>query len=66
MANRYCCFIPCDKDAVYEIDWYEAGKPSHETYTDSCREHLVEMLHGCGTWWTVYQIESEVGANGKR
>lgn len=43
MSNeRKCCKIDCDKLAEYEI--WSGWKPLPDGYTDSCLEHIPDLL----------------------
>lgn len=47
----YCCFIPCDKGAEFEIRDGETP----DDYTHSCTEHVGSLLQA-GKVSTVYEL----------
>ena len=58
--KRVCCCIPdqsnldgCQKLAEYQI--WMGENPTPDDYTESCAEHLKEMLNN-STFFTVYRI----------
>lgn len=54
MTKRRCCFIPCDKLADYEI----RNGDGPDDYTDSCLEHVPEMLTDAETHY-LYKIPTK-------
>ena len=62
-CERICCCIPdqnkldegCKKPAVYEI-WY-GGNPSPDDFSDSCAEHLEQLLDDSNTF-TINRIST--------
>jgi hypothetical protein len=59
-----CCFIPCDKDADFEIR--ENTRTDPDNYTHSCEDHVGKMLGTTAGFsecldWTVSFIGERVG-----
>lgn len=38
----FCCFIPCDKDAEWEV--VHGENPQVDDYTHACSDHLGHLL----------------------
>ena len=64
MTSRLCCFIlnqdkleeGCENQAEYQI-WY-GYKPTPDDYTESCGEHLEQMLDD-STRFEILRIEED-------
>ena len=50
-----CCFICCHKDADYEI--WDGQEPCYDHKTQSCVEHVGELLSDTGKPNQVYPIK---------
>lgn len=50
-AKPWCCFIPCDKDAEWEI----VDGPSTDDYTQACSDHVGHLLQD-GRVAMVYEV----------
>lgn len=50
--GRYCCHIPCNKEAEYVV-YFGAG---HEDYTEVCADHLAETIRDVEEY-TVYPLQ---------
>ncbi len=50
--GRYCCHIPCNKEAKYVV-YFGAG---HEDYTEVCEDHLAETIRDVEEY-TVYPVQ---------
>lgn len=53
--KRHCCFLSCDKEAEFMIAYGTAP----DDYTDSCKEHVGEMVDGIVYSAIVSPIEKE-------
>ena len=53
--ERKCCFIGCEKDAEYVI--WDGKEPAYDHETESCIDHIGQLLSDSVVPNRVYPIE---------
>ena len=57
-----CCYMgrfgrACRKRATFRVSWAEQGKAPYDTYIESCREHVGQLLEDGHDDFQITRIE---------